>query len=188
MTFKVKYCVTREPGGRLLEQAWHWPVNNDLPCCLARGTSYRQITLQENLDSHFQQHHSCPPPPVELTTYQRNVVSPSGVTDISSLDVVTYDPRSADAFSNNDRSAAVPPAESKDDLIESLREKGQTEGRSPLQVRDPRTAVDLNFSRVSSRMSSVRSSTKEVAIPIHIVLTSAINTAAVIYLFITHYV
>ncbi|VDL16011.1 unnamed protein product [Hymenolepis diminuta] len=162
------WCVypRKESGGRLLEQAWHWPANNDLPCCLARGTSYRQITLRENLDSHFQQHQSCPSPPVKLTTYQPNVVSPSGVTDISSLDVVTYDPRSADAFSDNDRSAPVPPAESKDDLIESLKEKGQIEERSSLQIRDPRTAVDLNFSRVSSRMSSVRSSTNEIPKPL----------------------
>nr|CDS32898.1 conserved hypothetical protein [Hymenolepis microstoma] len=153
------------PGGRLIEQAWQWPGTNDLPCCLAGSTTYRRMAMQENLKfnnqgSHFQRHQAYSPfspSPMELIAEQHNNVSAGGVTDITSLDVLTYYPGSADSFNNDARSSSALPAESRDNLIESLIEKNEAEGEYSSQAQDPRTTVDLNFSRVSNRMSGVRS-------------------------------
>uniref|UniRef100_A0A158QIU9 MARVEL domain-containing protein n=1 Tax=Rodentolepis nana TaxID=102285 RepID=A0A158QIU9_RODNA len=166
------WCVypRKVPGGRLLEQAWHWPANNDLPCCLAGSTHNRWMDAQElskfnKQDSHIHQQQTYSPfspTPMELITCQPNNVGASEVTDITSFDVATYNPRSSDSFSNEARGFSAPPAEAKDNLIESLMEKQHTEGRHSSQSQDPRTTADLKFSRVSSRMSSIRSSTNEV--------------------------
>lgn len=177
-----------------MEQAWHWPATEDLPCCLARTNSYREMVLQETMRSGSLSSHRQPySPRLELTTFQRNTSSPFDETCIASNDVATYDPRPADStcvmffllihcFNSSlaleqtysvsfillksvDAISALmssPSPPKDDDLIDSFREQDQVEDRSTSQYHDPRTAVDLNLSRVSSRMSSVRSSSNEV--------------------------
>ncbi|CDS36327.1 conserved hypothetical protein [Echinococcus multilocularis] len=146
------WCVypRKERGGRLLTQAWTWPTIRDLPCCLARNSVHRRVALQEaqraeSLSTRQQ---------IELTHPHHQTADPSRDTDLSSLDVATYDPRSADAVSRenmNEISAAGV----------KLEEDVKYEKGAALYRPDPRTAIDVNFSRVSSRMSSVRSSNRQ---------------------------
>ncbi|VDM35015.1 unnamed protein product [Hydatigera taeniaeformis] len=95
---------------------------------------------------------------IELTRLHRTA-DPSRDTDLSSLDVGTYDPRSADAMTEGNQSEDNHISSFKMSAAGMKLEEGELyDRRTAVFQSDPRTAVDENLSRVSSRMSSVRSS------------------------------
>ncbi|KAL5961430.1 hypothetical protein TSMEX_010831 [Taenia solium] len=151
------WCVypRKERGGRLLTQAWTWPTSKDLPCCLSQNSSYRHVAPQESrrvgrLSAQQE---------MELTRLHHQAADPSRDTDLSSLDVGTYDPRSADVVSEGNVSEGMPTSSIEmSAAVVKLREDVEHVRGTASHQPDPRTAVDVNFSRVSSRMSSVRSS------------------------------
>ncbi|EUB57136.1 hypothetical protein EGR_08020 [Echinococcus granulosus] len=147
-----------ERGGRLLTQAWTWPTIRDLPCCLARNSVHRRGALQEaqragSLSTRQQ---------IELTQPHHQTADPSRDTDLSSLDVATYDPRSADVVSRENMNESAPISATEISAAGvKLDEYVKYEKGAALYQPDPRTSIDVNFSRVSSRMSSVRSSIRQ---------------------------
>ncbi|KAL5105974.1 hypothetical protein TcWFU_010084 [Taenia crassiceps] len=158
LTYFLSLCIMQkwkekvmERGGRLLTRAWTWPTGKDLPCCLSQNSSYRQESRRAKSFSAQQQ--------MKLTRFHHQTADSSRDTDLSSLDVGTYDPRSADVVSEGNVSGGIPISSAEISTAAAKLGEDVEHGRGATSHQhDPRTAVDVNFSRVSSHMSSVRSS------------------------------
>uniref|UniRef100_A0A5K3FCQ7 Conserved plasma membrane protein n=2 Tax=Mesocestoides corti TaxID=53468 RepID=A0A5K3FCQ7_MESCO len=156
------WCVypRKERGGKLLKEAWNCPTEDDLPCCFSRRP-YREMAVQEastmrrstgSLRSqraidHIERQRLQQMEHQQHQQTQRVDVSENG--DVSSVDVVTYDPRSADIVSEQGPSSFATdrqPLAGDAYINETI-----------IPKHDPRIYVEPSFNRASSRLSSVRS-------------------------------